>query len=175
VRTHCGGSPPQARSDSLTADGATVHAASARHAGRQSTQSWAKFLPNHAGAVLACDFFLVVTATFQRLYLIVVLDIATGRVVHWNVAQHPTAGWTVQQSRNSLQLDAAHQSLVHNRDPIFAPAVDAAPANPWPPRERRRSASGCESIGRRGRGLRRRGDRRSDRLAPGVHHACRRP
>ncbi|HZM96576.1 MAG TPA: hypothetical protein VFB92_24305 [Vicinamibacterales bacterium] len=27
-----------------------------------------KSLHNHAGGVLACDFFIVVTATFQRLY-----------------------------------------------------------------------------------------------------------
>jgi putative transposase len=37
--------------------------------GRQSAQSWTSFLHNHASAVLACDFFLVVTATFQRLYV----------------------------------------------------------------------------------------------------------
>ncbi|MGH9200995.1 MAG: hypothetical protein ACRD2A_07145, partial [Vicinamibacterales bacterium] len=43
-------------------------------------QSWATFLRNHAGAVLACDFFVVVTATFQQLYVFVVLDIATRRV-----------------------------------------------------------------------------------------------
>ena len=39
-----------------------------RREGR-SAQSWATFLRNHAGAVLACDFFIVVTATFQRLYV----------------------------------------------------------------------------------------------------------
>jgi putative transposase len=35
--------------------------------GGRLTQSWTTFLRNHAGDVLACDFFLVVTATFRRL------------------------------------------------------------------------------------------------------------
>jgi hypothetical protein len=51
-------------------------------------QSWATFLNNHAGVVLACDFFIVVTATFQRLYVFVMLDIGTRRVVHWNLTDH---------------------------------------------------------------------------------------
>jgi putative transposase len=36
-----------------------------RRSGGQPTQAWSTFLRNHAGAVLACDFFIVVTATFQ--------------------------------------------------------------------------------------------------------------
>jgi hypothetical protein len=53
-------------------------------------------------------------------------DIATCRVVHWNGTTHPTAGWTIQQFRNGLPLDAAYRFLVHDRDSIFAPAVDEA-------------------------------------------------
>ena len=89
-------------------------------------QSWATFLRNHAGAVLACDFFIVVTATFQRLYVFVILDIGTRRVVHWNLTEHPTAEWTIQQFRNGLPLDGVYRFLVHDRDGIFAPAVDEA-------------------------------------------------
>jgi transposase InsO family protein len=92
----------------------------------QPRQSWTTFIHNHAGAVLACDFFLVVTATFQRLYVFVVFDIATRRVAHWNVTEHPTAGWTIQQFRNGLPTDAAYRFLVHDRDAIFAAAVDDA-------------------------------------------------
>jgi len=92
----------------------------------QSAQSWGTFLHNHASAVRACDFFIVVTATFQRLYVFVSLDIATRRVVHWNLTQHPTAEWTIQQFRNGLPLDSPYRFVVHDRDGIFAPAVDEA-------------------------------------------------
>jgi putative transposase len=84
------------------------------------------FLHNHAGAVLACDFFIVVTATFQRLYVFVLLDIGTRRIVHWNLTDHPNSEWTIQQFRNGLPLDGTYRFLVHDRDGIFAPAVDEA-------------------------------------------------
>jgi transposase InsO family protein len=97
-----------------------------RPPGGRSTQSWSTFLHHHAGAVLACDFFVVVTATFQRVYVFVILDIATRRILYWNITAHPTAEWTIQQFRNGLPLDAAYRSVVHDRDAIFAPAVDDA-------------------------------------------------
>jgi hypothetical protein len=103
-----------------------------RSRGCRSTQSWATFLRNHAGAILACDFFIVVTATFQQLYVFVILDIGTRRVVHWNLTEHPTAEWTIQQFRNGLPLDGASRFLVHDRDGILragrgrGPSVDVA-------------------------------------------------
>jgi transposase InsO family protein len=95
----------------------------------QRAQSWATFLRNHAGAVLACDFFVVVTAAFQRVCVFVIVDIATRRIVYWNLTQHPTADWTIQQFRNGLPIDGASRLLVHDRDGIFAPAVDDALAS----------------------------------------------
>jgi putative transposase len=96
---------------------------------RQRAQSWATFLRNHAGAVLACDFFVVVTAAFQRVYVFVIVDIATRRIVHWNLTPAPTAAWTIQQFRNGLPIDGASRLLVHDRDGIFTPAVDDALAS----------------------------------------------
>jgi len=37
-------------------------------------QRWATFLRNHAGAVVACDFFVAVTVTFRLLYVFVVIE-----------------------------------------------------------------------------------------------------
>jgi putative transposase len=113
----------------LTLSPRTVRRYMPRHhrpSGGPSTQSWTTFLHNHAGAVLACDFCVVVTATFQRLYVFVILDIATRQILHWNVTAHPTAEWTMQQFRNGLPLDATYRFVIHDRDAIFAPAVDDA-------------------------------------------------
>ena len=37
-------------------------------------QLWSTFLKNHAKGVLACDFFVAVTATFRMLYVFVVIE-----------------------------------------------------------------------------------------------------
>ncbi len=78
------------------------------HPGSQ-TQAWSTFMRNHAREVLACDFFVTVTARFRVLYVFVVLDVGTRRVMHWNVTEHPTAEWTVQQFRACLTGESPHR------------------------------------------------------------------
>jgi putative transposase len=60
-------------------------------------QRWSTFLKNHAKAILACDFFVTVTATFRMLYVFVVIEHGTRRLAHVNVTAHPSADWTLQQ------------------------------------------------------------------------------
>ena len=43
-------------------------------------QRWSTFLRNHATAILACDFFVAVTATFRMLYVFVVIEHSTRRL-----------------------------------------------------------------------------------------------
>ncbi len=94
--------------------------------GERPAQRWATFVRNHAHAVLACDFFTTITVGFRVLYVFVVLDVGTRRIVHWNVAAHPTADWTNQRCRTAITGETAHRFLVHDRDAIYAPAVDRA-------------------------------------------------
>jgi hypothetical protein len=39
---------------------------------------------------LASDFLVAVTVRFRMIYVFVVLDVSTRRIVHWNVIEHPT-------------------------------------------------------------------------------------
>jgi putative transposase len=94
--------------------------------GGRSSQRWATFVRNHAHAVLACDFFITVTTRFRLAYVFVVLEVGTRRIVHWNVTDHPTSAWTIQQCRVVLTGETAHRFLIHDRDAIFAPSVDGA-------------------------------------------------
>ena len=57
----------------------------------RGNQRWSTFVRNHAAAILACDFCVVVTATFRLLYGLVVIEHQTRRIVHCNVTTHPTA------------------------------------------------------------------------------------
>lgn len=50
---------------------------------------WSTFLRLHAQGIIACDFFLAVTATFRLLYVLVVIEHRSRRLVHCNVTVHP--------------------------------------------------------------------------------------
>jgi putative transposase len=95
--------------------------------GRGATgQRWATFVRNHAHALVACDFCVVVTATFRMLYVFVALEVGSRRLVHVNVTSHPTAAWTLQQFREVLAAPHAYRFILHDRDRIYSPWLDAA-------------------------------------------------
>jgi putative transposase len=54
-------------------------------------------LTNHVGQILAADFFVVPTATFRLLFVLVIFAHERRRVVHVAVTDHSTAAWTAQQ------------------------------------------------------------------------------
>jgi putative transposase len=91
---------------------------------RSSGQRWSIFVRNHAKAIVACDFFISVTATFQVLYVFVPMEIGSRRILHTNATAHPTAEWTIQQFREFLAFDHPYRFVIHDRDGIFAPGVD---------------------------------------------------
>jgi transposase InsO family protein len=87
-------------------------------------QRWSTFLKNHASAILACDFFVTVTATFKLLYVLVVIEHGSRRLVRVDVTAHPSADWVLQQMREVVGIDSAHRYLLHDRDSIFAQHLD---------------------------------------------------
>jgi putative transposase len=107
----------------LAANGPTIHAFKTTRAS-QGMQAWSTFVRNHARGVIACDFFVVVTATFRLIYVFVVLEIGTRRILHWNVTAHPTADWTAQQFRMIVPGNQPHRFVIHDRDTIYSEGVD---------------------------------------------------
>ena len=77
-------------------------------------QRWSTFLKNHAKVILACDFFIAVTATFRILYVFVVIEHGSRR----RDTAHPSADWTLQQLREVVGDDSSHQYLVLQLLPI---------------------------------------------------------
>ena len=94
-----------------------------RPSGGNYDQRWGTFVRNHAKAIVACDFFVSVTATFQILYVFVAMEIGTRRILHCNVTGHPTAEWTVQQFREILADAHPYRFVIHDRDSIFFAAA----------------------------------------------------
>ena len=79
-------------------------------------QRWATFLRNHASATVACDFFVAVTATFRLLYVFVVIEHGSRRVVRVAVTTHATAAWSLQQLREVVGFDRAQVRIPADRD-----------------------------------------------------------
>jgi transposase InsO family protein len=91
-------------------------------------QRWSTFLKNHADAIIACDFFVVATATFRILYVFLILEHASRRMMHVNVTAHPTAAWTLQQLREAISSNHTYRFIIHDRDSIFSGGFDASVA-----------------------------------------------
>lgn len=88
------------------------------------SQAWSTFVRNHAGSVIACDFFVTVTARFHMLYVFLLMEVGTRRILHWNITDHPTAEWTAQQFRMAVSGELPHRFVVHDHDSIYSEGVD---------------------------------------------------
>jgi putative transposase len=85
---------------------------------------WSTFLRLHAQGIIACDFLVVVTAAFRLLYVLVVIEHRSRRLVHYNVTAHPSSTWTLQQLREAVGFKERYEYVLHDRDSIFAKHLD---------------------------------------------------
>lgn len=67
---------------------------------------------------------VAVTVRFQPLYVLLILELGSRRILHCNVTAHPTAEWTLQQFREALPEESSHYFLIHDRDAIFSRGLD---------------------------------------------------
>ena len=110
---------------------------------KRPSQTWRAFLKNHAKNLIAVDFFTVPTATFRILFVLVVLSHDRRRLVHFNVTEHPTAGWTARQLVEACALEETPGHLIRDRDQVYGERfsrqaralnireVVIAPRSPW--------------------------------------------
>ena len=94
----------------------------AKYMGRRRqppSQTWRTFLRNHIGQIVAADFFVVPTATYRLLFVLVLLAHDRRRIRHIAVTAHPTAAWTAHQLREAFPWDQAPRYLLHDRDHAF--------------------------------------------------------
>jgi transposase InsO family protein len=82
------------------------------------------FVRNHTKTIIAADFFVVVTSTFRLIYVVLIYDLDSRWILHFNVTQHPTAGWTLQQFRECVTGDEGYRFVIHDRDNIYSQELD---------------------------------------------------
>jgi transposase InsO family protein len=125
-RTNCRGAAREAGPRRLAADGQAIHAAANPDEARFSFANVEYVCRNHATEILACDFFVTATVTFRLVFVFLVMEIGTRRILHWTLTEHPTAEWTTQQFRSVVTGDEPYRLVLHDRDAVFASDVDDA-------------------------------------------------
>lgn len=92
------------------------------HSPRAPSQTWSVFLNNHAKDIWACDFLPVIDLFFRPVYLFFIVELASRRIVHFNVTAHPTDPWVAQQLREATPYGQAPRFLIRDRDRKYGDA-----------------------------------------------------
>src|ERR1700681_3412148 len=112
---------------------------------RRGTPSptWRSFLRNQAAGIAAIDLFVVASASFRLLYVMIILTHDRRKIVRFDVTRHPTAAWLSQQVIEAFPWETAPHYLLRDRDAsygaIFSKRVASmgisevvtAPRSPW--------------------------------------------
>jgi hypothetical protein len=80
---------------------------------------WSAFLRNHREAIAAMDS----TLTFRVLYCFFVIEHGRRRILHFNVTEHPTGLWIVQQLRQAFPESCPYRYAILDRDGKFGEEV----------------------------------------------------
>jgi hypothetical protein len=97
----------------------TIRKYMARRRPRRDGQKWRTFIKNHSHELFACDFMTQYTALFTTVYVFVVMEISTRRIVHCNVTESPALDWVKIQIRDIAAFDRKPRFLLHDNDGIF--------------------------------------------------------
>jgi putative transposase len=73
--------------------------------------------------IAAMDFFTVPTLTFRVLYCFFVIEHGRRRILYFNVTEHPTGPWIVQQLRETLRESCQYRYVILDRDGKFGEEV----------------------------------------------------
>lgn len=74
------------------------------------------FLHNHADQIWACDFIHVTDLLFRSLFVFVMVEWGSRRVVHVGVTRHPTDVWVAQQMREATPFGQSPRYLLRDND-----------------------------------------------------------
>jgi transposase InsO family protein len=86
---------------------------------RRGDQTWKTFLQNHVKELVAVDFLTAPTATFRVLFVFLILAHGRRRVLHFNITEAPTAGWTAQRVVEAFPFTTPPRYLLRDRDGIY--------------------------------------------------------
>jgi len=105
--------------------------------------TWRSFLRNHAEGIAAIDMFVVASASFRLLFVMIILAHDHRKIMRTAVTEQRTAAWLSRQVTEAFPWDTAPRYLLRDRDASygsdFRSRVEAmgitevitAPRSPW--------------------------------------------
>ncbi len=86
--------------------------------------TWATFLRNHASEIWACDFLQTHDIFFRTVFVFVIIELESRRVVHFRITRNPTDQWTAQQLREATPFGEKPRFLIRDNDDKFGPSFE---------------------------------------------------
>ncbi len=96
---------------------------------KSSGQAWLTFLKNHAAEIWACDFTVVYDLFFRQIYIFVLIEMKTRRILHTAVTCSPTDNLTAQQLGEATLWSTKPKYLIHDRDKKYGKRFSAVAAS----------------------------------------------
>jgi putative transposase len=79
-------------------------------------QTWTTFLRNHGREIWACDFLQTYDVFFRTVFVYVIIELSSRRLVHYGVTRNPTDAWVAQQLREATPFGKGPQYLIRDND-----------------------------------------------------------
>jgi putative transposase len=87
-------------------------------------QTWATFLRNHAKDIWAVDVLQTYDFFFRAIFVFVVIELGSRRLVHFGVTRSPNDAWVAQQLREATPFGEGPRFLIRDNDNKFGAAFD---------------------------------------------------
>jgi putative transposase len=82
----------------------------------RSGQTWVTFMKNYIRDIWACDFTVVYDMFFRSLYIFVIMELHSHRIMRAAVTRSPTDEWVTQQLREATPWGVGLKYLIRDRD-----------------------------------------------------------
>jgi transposase InsO family protein len=79
-------------------------------------QTWATFLRSHARQIWGCDFIQTYDVFLRTLFVFVIIELGSRRLVHFGVTRSPTDAWVAQQLREATPFGEGPRYLIRDND-----------------------------------------------------------
>jgi hypothetical protein len=79
-------------------------------------QTWGTFLRNHAKEIWACDFLQTYDVFFCSVFVFIIIELGSRRLVHFGVTRNPTDTWLAQQLREATPFGEGPRYLIRDND-----------------------------------------------------------